>query len=368
MKRLNFIESLAFVVSLLLMPVVISAQSEPAKKETMPSVEQPLVREGTFADKLVKALKLGTPASEIEAENILGSVGIAPRNGWIADYPVTPDIVGEVRKSISDAADAKRIAIGKNQALKDFDNLNAELKMAIRPYSPGETYGGRPPDCENYANPTVVNNYYSSYGPPTFTYYPPPPDYYYLYTWVPYPFWWVDFFFPGFFILIDFHRTLIVNGSVFVVTNSFIDPVTSRVFRIDPVQRFSGRTFAGIGAANARGMLSTGIPRASERVFNRPRTQPSAGGRAIAPSTRRRTTTRAAHGGRFTSPSGGRGRAMAPSSRGAHGGRMVAPPSGGGRAIGPSSHGGRTVAPSGGGKTMTQPHGGGREVEHGPGR
>src|ERR1700690_2603496 len=76
-----------------------------------PPINAPLVREGDFAMKLAEALNVGHPQSESEAENMLGTAGIAPRNGWIADYPVTPDIVGELRDSVGYAAQAKTIAI-----------------------------------------------------------------------------------------------------------------------------------------------------------------------------------------------------------------------------------------------------------------
>ena len=69
-----------------------------------PPVAQPLVREGDFAVKLVSALNLGQTDNEAEAESILSHAGIAPTNGWIADYPVTPEIVGELLQSIQAAA------------------------------------------------------------------------------------------------------------------------------------------------------------------------------------------------------------------------------------------------------------------------
>src|SRR5208337_3243961 len=63
-------------------------------------ISQPLVREGALAVKLVDTLKMGATQDEAQAENMLVTVGVAPRNGWIADYPVTPDIVGELRNAI----------------------------------------------------------------------------------------------------------------------------------------------------------------------------------------------------------------------------------------------------------------------------
>ncbi len=41
-----------------------------------------------------------------------------------------------------------------------------------------------------------------------------------------------------------------------------------RVFRIDPVARFNGKTYAGIGAPRTGRFLSTGIPRSDRTVFH----------------------------------------------------------------------------------------------------
>lgn len=270
--------------------------------ENAPPVEQPLLREGDFALQLVKALKLGRAADEVEAETKLGNAQIAPRDGWIADYPVTPDIVAQLRSSVSEAARAKRIKLSRDEALKVYDDLTASQKMAIEPYQAGESAEAQPPSYENYASPDVVNNYYYDYGPPVVTYYTPPPDYYYLYAWVPYPFWWYDFFFPGYYCLRDFHRIIVVGGRVVVISNHFVVPGATRVFRIDPVRRFNGRSFAGIGVRSTRGMISTGIPHSSTRVFNRmmPRAMPPA------LRTLPRGGFRAAPGGRFPGAPGGR--------------------------------------------------------------
>lgn len=196
--------------------------------------------------------------------------------------------------------------MNKEAALKAFDNLTTEQKLAIKPYTPGETYGGKPPTCENYPNPSVVNNYYSSSGPPVVSYYPPPPDYYYLYAWVPYPFWWFDFFFPGFFILHDFHRVFIINKTVVIISNHFNDVVTHKVFRIDPVQRWSGKTYAGIAPTSTKGLISTGVRGSAQRIFNRSGAAAPRTGRTITqPSRTRGTAITPPSGGRITAPHGG---------------------------------------------------------------
>jgi hypothetical protein len=85
----------------LLMPAMVYAQSEQPASNAPPPVSQQLVAEGDFALKLVTALNLGTPNNEAQAEDILTSVGIAPKNGWIADYPMTPIIIGELQNAVA---------------------------------------------------------------------------------------------------------------------------------------------------------------------------------------------------------------------------------------------------------------------------
>lgn len=254
---------------LVLLPVRASAETVPAKVNP-PSIMQPLVTEGIFAVNLATALEISSTADAVAAESALGDIGIIPRNGWIADYPVTPDIVAELRQSVATAADDKQLSFTRDAALKRFDDTIADIGLMVRTYSSGESGMDKPISCENYPNPAMVASVYSSEGPPIVTYYCPPPDYYYLYSWVPYPFWWSDFWFPGFFILRDFHRHVSIRGHFVICSNHFNDVSRHRMFRIDPVDRFHGKTFAGIGVNAARGFISTGAPRSSHTIFNAP--------------------------------------------------------------------------------------------------
>ena len=68
-------------------------------------------------------------------------------------------------------------------------------------------------------NPEVINKQYYEQGPPVVTYYAPPDPYYYLYSWVPYPFWSTGFYFPGFFVLNNFHRHVFFNRHPYFVTH-----------------------------------------------------------------------------------------------------------------------------------------------------
>ena len=90
-----------------------------------------MVREGDFAARLAEALKAGAVRGEAEAESALASIGIAPRNGWIADYPVTPDIVEELRKAVEDAVASGRVPMGRDEAEGAFDALVAQQGLSI---------------------------------------------------------------------------------------------------------------------------------------------------------------------------------------------------------------------------------------------
>jgi len=72
--------------------ITIGAQSEEAATQP-PPIAQTLIREGDFAIKLSKALKIGQAKNEAEAESTLASSGIAPKNGWIADYPREAEVL-----------------------------------------------------------------------------------------------------------------------------------------------------------------------------------------------------------------------------------------------------------------------------------
>ncbi len=288
------VKALAVCLLLLLMPAVTHAQMKEIKAGP-PPVGQPLVSEGDFAIKIGSALDVVTTDDEVEAESRLGDLGIAPGNGWIADYPVTPDIVVELQNAVANAADTGKLSMNRNEALKRLHDVTVGLGLSVRPYTSGTPYEPTPASCENYPNPMAINNSYANEGPPVVTYYCPPPDYYALYTWVPCPFWWSNLWFPGFFILHDFHKIVRIHRRVVVISNHFNDVRTHRTFRIDPVDRFRGRTFAGIGVTHPHRFISTGVPRSDRTIFNAPHIQKMPGGTmAVPPSSR---------GGKTVSPS-----------------------------------------------------------------
>ena len=270
MKSL-FAISMALV--LILMPFTVYAQPEQTTKNA-PPVSQPIVPEGDFALELVTALNLGTATTETQAEDMLTSVGIAPKNGWIADYPMTPIIIGELQSAVVAAAAAEKLSMGNEEALNVFQNITTEFGLAVVPGSGGSPES-QPPTSAEYVPPAEVNNYYYEEGPPVVTYYPPPWDYYYLYTWAPYPFWYSGFFFPGFFVLNDFDTVVVVSHHGHhhhhIITNHFTDPKTRTVFRVDPR---SGKMVApAVGISRERGFNSTETRKGAESIYERSRTR-----------------------------------------------------------------------------------------------
>lgn len=203
-----------------------------------PPVAQTLVPVGVFAMQLSEALKLGSVQDEAKAEELLSSLGIEPQNGWLAEYPVTPDVLGDVEKGISVASDKGKIKLTKDQVLKLVGDVKAKLGFDVNPgpnapagliERPGnktiysytdregvihftDDYDSIPKEYQENAkivtestlhqilgvkgggateapgpqymansNPEDINNYYFVQGPPLVTYYAPPDPYYYLY-------------------------------------------------------------------------------------------------------------------------------------------------------------------------------------------
>ncbi len=267
------------MMALIMMPVMAVALSD-QPGTTTPPLSQPLVREGTLATKLADALKVGPATNEAEAESSLSAVGIAPKNGWIADYPVTPDIAGELQTSLYDAAAAGRIPETKDSAAKAFQDVMTASNLSVAPgiSSPAANEASPPA----YPEAEVINNYYYEEGPPVVTYYAPPPAYVYLYSWVPYPFWGWDFWFPGFFVLVDFDiRFHVRHGHEDreFITNHFRDPSTGRMSRIDPANRAHGGTFADRGGA--RGWTTPSARGGAQSIVTNSRTFASARGNSL---------------------------------------------------------------------------------------
>jgi hypothetical protein len=227
---------LAVTVAMIIVPMAANGQTVPSN---ISPLSQPLIREGTLAVQLADDLGLAKTDNEAQAEDLLDSAGIAPKNGWIADYPVTPDIVVELQASVGAAADSGKLSMDRNTAIRTLQSDISSYNLPVSPDTSGqygnETYAPEYPDT------SAEDSYYSSPGPPVVTYYAPPPDYAYLYTWVDYPFWWSNFWFPGFFVLADFHIKTHWHhhGHEYTgyVTNHYGNSSRGYTVRIDPATR-----------------------------------------------------------------------------------------------------------------------------------
>ena len=243
----------------------------PYGQTALPPIAAPLIREGELAMKLLPALGLGLAPDEFTAESRLGDAGVMPRNGWMADYPVTPDIIGELRRAVSDAADAGILSLNREQALGQMDYVASGLSVSAPLFYGNENpYAASPSDAGYYPDMAAMSNYYSTEGPPVYTYFVPPDDYYDLYSYVPYPFWSSGSFFPGFFILRDFHRTIRVHGRPYYCSNHFRNSGNQRVTVVDPVARLgqAGASSVGVpyaGSHTVAPLPGTGVSRPRAR-------------------------------------------------------------------------------------------------------
>ncbi len=260
--------TIAIAICFLLLPLMVNAQSD-QKAAGPPPVQQNLVPEGFFAIKLADALKVGAVKSEAEAETTLTSVGISPKNGWIADYPVTPDIIVELQKSVGTAADSGKLTMNKEDALKALENVSTELGLPVVASAEQSAQDQAAQSYGEYSNPSAINRYYYDEGPPVVTYYAPPPDYYYLYAWVPFPFWCGGFWFPGYFVLNDFDTIVFINKRFVHCSNHFIDPRTHSVGRIDPVTRTIGRNVRSAASPGQAGFHTAQARSGAAAIFNR---------------------------------------------------------------------------------------------------
>ena len=135
--------------------------SQPGQGEPgAPPVQQKLVREGFIAMRLAEALKVGEVKSEAEAESKLASVGVLPKNGWIADYSLTPNVIAELENAIGEAADSGKLAMSRDEAMKVFQDLIMDIQNQYARAEP-------PPDeeayPESYSYPRSYYPYYSPY-------------------------------------------------------------------------------------------------------------------------------------------------------------------------------------------------------------
>ncbi len=260
------------LASFLLVPVMAGGQTGD-RTAGLPRVQQTLIPEGFFAIKLADAFKLDPAKTEPEAETTLTSLGIAPKNGWIADYPVTPDVLIELQNAVGTATDSGKLSMERDEAMKTVQDVALDLGL---PIVTAGGQGGQTTSAEGdgeYTDSSEITNYYDEEGPPVITYYPPPPDYNYLYAWVPSPFWCAGFFFPGFFVLNDFDIIVVLDHHGHHhhhhgITNHIIDPKTHQVARIDPITRSIGRNVGSTANLTQRGFNTNRAQNGASAIFN----------------------------------------------------------------------------------------------------
>src|SRR5208337_1457402 len=258
----------------------VNAQGSTSRR---PPIEQPLVSEGEFAVELATALNLTSSHDEAAAEDALTSVSISPRNGWICDYPMTPDIIAEVRESTARASSSGSLRMAETEAAGIVDSVSTAMNLPIK--AAGEKYayesgsssgssssseyqsssGAPPPEVSEYEEPSVVEvpeeEYSEDYGPPIVTYYPPPWNYAYLYDWVPWPFWWGGFGFGGFFILGDFHGYYNHHW-----ISNHVTAANGTVTRVNAVTRATGTAGPGSSTVASRSTQGTRLSSANARA------------------------------------------------------------------------------------------------------
>lgn len=215
--------AIVMAACMVLLPFTVLAESD------IPPVAQPLVREGDFAIELAPLFGLGSPETEAEAEDLLSRSGVLPANGWLSDYPMTPDILFQLQEAAARAARNGKLGMTPEETGRVLFALASKMGLPVP--------AGQEPENEASAvasQEPVINNYYIGYGPPIITYYAPPAQYGYLYTWVPFPSWWYGYRFPGYYICNTFSTTIVVNSRTVYVRNRFVEPVTRRVVHVVP--------------------------------------------------------------------------------------------------------------------------------------
>jgi|GEM_PF-1256388 len=279
--------ALLTVTLLMLSPAIARAQIGPGTVDG-PPIAQKLVREGDFAVELTDAFNLGPVGTEEEAESVLTSVGITPKNGWVSDYPITPDVIGELQAVIATAADSNTLDIRKDDALAAFSDLLDQLGLPPITTDGSNEYteDTQPPmsaETGTYVDSGGLVDYYGGYGAPIVTYYTPPWPYYPLYSWVSYPFRCHKTFFPGFFVLRRFHcikpvavvrhhgsGVVIISRPVRkVVTNRVVDPATHKVLIIDPPRRSTDPAFRFVPSSSTAKFATVQPGRGSNVVMER---------------------------------------------------------------------------------------------------
>jgi hypothetical protein len=206
LMRTLLICTIAIAVALNLLAFEAWSRQETAEPDgEFSPLAPPLVREGDFAIKLAEVFGFGEIIDEEGARQLLAEIGLSPRDGWVVDYPVTPVILAELREAVIASSETGRLSMTVAEALEAFDFLALNVGLSVD-VTPEREPLAEVPEEALYAESPEINYYYATEGPPIMTYNPPPSYYSSYYDWVPYSFYFSRGYYPGFFILRDFHR------------------------------------------------------------------------------------------------------------------------------------------------------------------
>jgi len=161
-----------------------------ADQPQIPERSPYMATQAEFAVQLVKELGLGQPADASQAADVLTNLRIVPALGeWNFDQPMTPELTIRLRQLTVAAAGRGAITITPEQALLAFDTTAALLNVDIPASNDQDTVSDAPYPIADL--------------PPLIDFSSPPPSFYPYYIWTPIAggFWWVNAFFPGFYVL-----------------------------------------------------------------------------------------------------------------------------------------------------------------------
>ena len=199
---------IVLIAGTFLFPTSAVALNEPLPDEEEQTIAPSVARQGDFALRLAQSLGLPAVEDEEGAIRALNALGIHAVDGWTADYPMTPQVVAELRDAVIATAAAGQLNMSLDAAMSAYAELVAEFGLPPPvDMAPGYAGGGGPASAyAPYCDGTALDYYYDSFGTPIYTYCRPPPAYFYLYSWVPCGFQWQGRVFTGFFILNHFNR------------------------------------------------------------------------------------------------------------------------------------------------------------------
>jgi len=93
-------------------------------------------------------------------------LGLPPRNGWISDYPVTPDILGELKESVAGMADSGKLSVSGYEASAVVDSVGSSMGLYVQTARGIDTAGAAARGTPDEAGPAVpgesVEDYYAA--------------------------------------------------------------------------------------------------------------------------------------------------------------------------------------------------------------